>query len=240
MKNSNYLKIVIVFIGILVSEVISAQNYTYFRAEVGLTTTRFHNIENSDLINNNTIFGGGGAMYGFYFSREISKMISFEMGYSYRMYSHQFGINKNYYATTGGMESHQIPIKVDLSKDVFKDRISMFASFGYLFCINEEFSEGSGSGLNDEGDSIRVYWNLIPESKYNSLLSTSTGCRFRVYNQLFFELELGYIFGFKNLIEYDVTYWDDSGGIQVLNSKGKGEYFYFKLGLSYPIGFRNF
>ncbi|MCK4923031.1 MAG: hypothetical protein KAS71_18415 [Bacteroidales bacterium] len=228
------MRIVIVFLGILASEILSAQNYTYLRAELGLTTTKLHIIENYSLIDN-TLFEGGGAMYGFYLRREISEMLSFEIGYSYRMYSDQIGLISNYYASTGGIESHQIPFKLNLNIDVFKDRISMFASFGYLFCIEESNGGGSSSTLNSDGKSILLEWKFIPESKFNSLLSTSTGCRFRVYDQLLLEMELGYIFGFKNLIEYNVTYWDDSGVLQALNSKGKGEYYYFKLGLSYPI-----
>lgn len=173
-----------------------------------------------------------GAIYGFYLRREVSKMLSFELGYSFRKY---FGYLGDHHVTAGGFDSHQIPLKANLDIDVYKDRISLFASFGYLFCIEVSGGDGSFTQWNHQGESITIEWKSIPESKYHSLFSGSIGSRFRVFDELLLEMELGYTFGFEDLTEYNITYRDSSETVQTLSVKGKGEYWYLKVGISYPI-----
>lgn len=216
-----------IIIGILVGNLLSAQNYTYLGAELGFSTYRSQNANYPTNINFG-LYNGSGSIIGFHLRRELSKMLSIETGYSSNTYG-------DYYLPNVAFESHQIPLKGNLNINVYRDRISTFASFGYLFCIEESLSSGSFGIWNSEGDGIVVDWSYISESKYNSLFVASSGCRFRLLDELLIEMELGYAFGLKAIREYKLTFWDTSGISGSSHLTGKGNYYYFKIGLSYPI-----
>jgi len=177
----------------------------------------------------------GGRIYEFSLRKEISSILSIESGYLNRTYSQAFGLSNDKFYSFAGFETHQIPFKVNLDIYLFKDVISLYASYGYMFNIeySSPYTENSSNSFQEE--SFEIEFILIPESKYRSTFLMSTGARLRVFEELLFEIEGGRAFGPKDLRIYNFTYLNNSNSLETLTIKDKCNYWYFKFGFSYPI-----
>ncbi len=124
---------------------------------------------------------------------------------------------------------------MDIGVDIVKDRLSLYASFGYHICVQQYTGSGSNKSFNHQGDSIIIEWNYIAESEHKSLFTVGLGSRIKIVDELLMELELGYAFGNEDQREYNFTFWNESGGIQNQTTRFTGNYWRVKFGLSYPI-----
>jgi hypothetical protein len=134
-----------------------------------------------------------------------------------------------------GLSSHQIPINIEIEADVFKDRISSYASFGAKLAQLSRTGNGSFSNYYSDGLMAYIEWEPIPQAKLSVLYSAGFGSRFRVVDELIFNLETGYVFGFEDLRTYHITYEDQSGNSLTENINIKVAYWQLKFGFSYPI-----
>ncbi len=212
---------------------LSAQRYTYLGGEIGLISARLQLEDNPLGLKQDLLVDGG--FYGLYLRQEFTRVISLQVGYSWNNYEHSYIFPGGHFAMTGGLYSHQIPISVDFDVNVYKDRISVYTSFGYLFSVKQAIGWGSNSPCNLDGDSLVLEWNYIAESEHSSRYNVGIGSRFRVVDEFLAELELGYVFGFNDLREYVFTYWDHSGNMQTQSATGQGNYWVLRFGFSYPI-----
>lgn len=227
------MRTVLTILFVLTFSIAAGQKYTYFGGGIGLISSRFQLNENLS-IRSPTIINGGS--YDVYLRQDMTDFLAIELGYSWRNYDSEFLLPGDSYAYPSvGLWSHLIPINIDIGVDVLKDRISLFASFGYLICVKQYTGSGSNMPYNHNGDSIIIQWDYIAESDHSSLFTIGIGTRVRILDELRFEVELGYAFGFKDQREYELTYWDQYGIPHVQNTTYKGEYWRLKFGLSYPI-----
>jgi hypothetical protein len=218
---------------VLTFSIATGQRYTYLGGGIGIISSKFQLNENLSIRSPTIITGGS---YDVYLRQDLTDFLAFELGYSWRNYASEYMLPGNSFAYPSvGLWSHLIPINIDIRVDVLKDRISLYASFGYLISVKQYAGSGSIKSFNHKGDSILVQWDYIAESDHSSHFTIGLGTRVRVFDELRFEVELGYAFGFKDQRKYEFTYWDQYGAPQVQNTTYKGEYWYLKIGLSYPI-----
>lgn len=227
------MRISLLIITLLINGILFAQKDTYFQAHFGYSSTGLKIPFNTPKIY--TQWYSGGCIYEFSLRKEISPILSIGTGYSNRSYSQSFGLSNNKFYSFAGFETHQIPLKVNLDIDLFKDVISLYASYGYMFNIeySSPYNDNISSTYTEE--SFEIEFILIPESKYRSTFLMSTGARLRVFEELRFEIEGGRAFGLKDLRIYNFTYLDNSNSLETLTIKDKCNYWYFKFGFSYPM-----
>lgn len=212
---------------------ISAQRYTYLGAGIGLISSKYQLDENPSIRSPTTINGG---YYDIYLRQVLTKFLSAEIGYSWRNYDSEYLLPGDSYALPHvGLWAHLIPINLDVGVDVYRNRLSLYASFGYHICIQQYTGSGTSYSFNSNGDSIIVDWDYIADSEHKSVFTIGVGTRFRAIDELIVEFEFGYAFGFEDQREYWFTYWNDTGEIQHLSTTFSGNYWRIKFGTSYPI-----
>ena len=212
---------------------ISAQRYTYLGGGIGLISARFQVNESLWLLHSESFIDGGS--YDAYLRQEITKFLSFELGYSWRNYDFEYELfeDQSIYSSEG-FWAHQIPINIDVEVDVLKDRISAYATFGYLICIKQATGQND-TYISQGGDSLMIEWNYIAESDQASQFTVGFGSRFRLFDEFLLDLEIGNAFSLKDLREYKFTFKDQLGNTQFKTNTFRGDYWYFKIRFSYPI-----
>ncbi|MFW5820125.1 MAG: hypothetical protein ACOCWA_02455 [Bacteroidota bacterium] len=213
---------------------LQAQDYTWFRAGIGYTASKLYKVGGSAEFSNT--LEPSGAFYNFNLRKEISEMISIETGFMERGYHNNFSIDGDKYGSFGSFESYQIPLKIYLDLNLYRERILMFTSFGYTFCIEGHTGSGLVTSTSIKDTVVlTASYSTLPESKYHSLFSVSTGARIRIIEELLIELELGYAFGFEDLRRFEITYYDDSGVLNEIYGTDRGRYWFLGIRLSYPL-----
>ncbi len=227
------MRITLLILCLLANSILFAQKYTYFQVQFGYSSTGLNMPENTPQIYNQWYAGGG--TYEFHLRQEISSIISMELGYAYRSYFQSFGLRKDQFQSMGQFNTHQIPLKGNLDVYLYKDVISVYASFGYMFNIEVSPSVSNVITSFHQEDFVKTEWVLLPKSKYRSTFLINTGARIRLIEELQFEVELGRAFGFKDVRIYNLTYLDNSNSLKTFTVNDRCNYWYFKFGLSYPI-----
>lgn len=215
------------------SSSIFAQRFTYIGGGFGLISARFQNNESLWLTLSNSFIDGGS--YDAFIRQEIVNFLSIEIGYSWRNYDFEYQIDDNLTATSSmGFWAHQIPVNIDVEVDVYKDFISAYATVGYLFCVIQ--GEGNSKQYETQnGGSLTVGWNNISSPGPSSQFTIGVGARFRLVDEFYVDTEIGNAFAVKDLREFKITYEDQSGNIKVYANPFQGNYWYFKIRISYPI-----
>ena len=227
------MRITLLILCLLTNGILFAQKYTYFQVQFGYSSTGLNMPENTPRIYNPWYSGGG--TYEFHLRQEISSIVSLESGYSHRSYSQSFGLSKDHFQSIGQFNTHQIPLKGNLDVFLYKDFISLYASFGYMFNIEVSPSVSNIRTSFHQEDFVKTEWILLPESKYRSSFLMNTGVRLRLFEELLFEIELGRAFGFRDVRIYNLSYLDNSNSLKTLTINDRCNYWYFKFGLSYPL-----
>ncbi len=227
------MRIILIFIIVFAGNCLQAQNYNWFQAGFGYTTSKSCKVGGADGIYNTP--DPDGAFYNFLLRKDISQMTSIETGFMERGYMITLGVAGNNYVSFGASEAYQIPLKIFFDLNLYKDKIFMYTSFGYLFCIEDNSGSGEVISTGFNTDSIAVAFRYLPGSKFHSLYTVSTGFRLRIVDELFLQLELGYAFGFEDIMEFEITYYDDSGVLKEISMTDRGRYWFLGIGLSYPL-----
>jgi hypothetical protein len=225
------MRISILIIGIATNCILYAQKNTYFQVHWGSSSTGFKIQDYSPQIYNSCYVGGH--LYDFHLRQELVSIMSIEFGYSNRSYYQAFGLKKNYLYSTEQFITNQFPISINLDINVYKD-VSLYSSYGYMFCIERSISDGNIISLPNE-EYLAIDWKYIPGSKYNSKFLVNLGARIRIIDELLFEIECGRAFRTKDFRIYSFTFKDNSGLFKTLSTNDLGNYWYFQFGLSYPI-----
>jgi hypothetical protein len=162
--------------------------------------------------------------------------LSIEFGINARIYNPEFELpSGQVYGEGLGFFVHQLPINTEFETNVYKDRISAYGSIDYTLAYSQIVGHSSGSAHSPDGLSTEYSWDYIAPFRLNSLFSMGFGSRFRLVDQLQFDLELNYVFGFQDIRAYHFDYFDLEGNSHPLEIKVKDAYWQFKFGFSYPI-----
>lgn len=212
-------------------QTVNAQNYTYFGGGVTLHSATTPDDPNIFHITNPYLLDGGG--YDVTIRQEINRFLSLETGISAFNYSQDF-VYKGEYIDLGGFVSHRVPLKVELEVDVVESRIALYASFGFHLCIPSQVYTGIRTMYLESG-TMDMQEFYLSSQWYHSLYNTGIGSRFRIIDELIFELELGYAFRLSELIRYDFSYNGLSGEVSNFSYEETMDYWYLQFGISYPI-----
>ena len=214
--------------------ILSAQRNTYLGGGIGLISARFQVEKSLWLIQSESFIDGGS--YDAYLRQEITRFLSVEVGYSWRNYDFEYKLSEDQSIYNHeGFWAHQIPINIDLEVDVLKDRISAYATFGYLVCVKQATGQNNYTQISQNGDSLMIEWNYIAESDHASQFSIGFGSRFRLFDEFLLDLEIGNVFSLKDLRDYKFTFKDQLGNTQSQTNTFRGDYWYLKIRFSYPI-----
>jgi len=235
--NSRFLEVsLFCMVCLSASHLVSAQPYTYFGGGISLFSSSMFTGPVSPLTK--ASFGIDGGAYDVTLRQEINGFLSLETGISAHNLEYDYLFNNDIYVHIGAFPVHKIPLKAELEVDVLRDRIAAFASFGYQFCIpfdNSSRRYTSYSAVGENMESVGVEWNYNPDRWFYSLYQVGTGLRFRLVDALLFELELGYGFSLKNMINATLTYLGQTGEEIIYIHKDGLNYWYMQFGFSYPI-----
>lgn len=227
------MRTLLIAILMLITSIVTAQRYTYLGGGVGIISSKYQLNESLSIRSPTTINGGS---YDIYLRQDLTKFLAAEIGYSWRNYDSEYLLPGDSYAFPSvGIWAHLIPVNMDIGVDIVKDRLSLYASFGYLICVQQYTGSGSNKSFNNQGDSLIIEWDYVAESEHKSLFTVGLGSRINIVEDLLMELELGYAFAYEDQREYIFTYWDESGGIKNQTAIFNGNYWRVKFGLSYPI-----
>jgi len=224
------MKISLLILLIFVSVSLYSQRNTYYGAELGLTNPRLLH-SNSNNISYRNDFGH--PIFGFSLRQELGKKISLETGYFYHIYMEEFLVYQ-IYSAPGVFTTHQIPVLMHISKDVYKDRIQLFASIGPLFCLQTQLVGAVSEGFDGSGKKISVLTNN--GEQFYTLIGGELGIHYKVVDELLLSLTGGFHYGLKKIREYDIEYWDEDVLLSSMKSYSKGEFWKITFGLSYPLG----
>jgi hypothetical protein len=207
------------------------RRFNYFGGGMTLATTTMMDNSNIFALSKPFFLYGGG--YDVTIRQEINDFLSLESGLNV------FNFHMTYpfmgeYTEHWGLMSHNIPLKAELEVDLLRDRIALYGSFGIQFNYADQTSYGWGTLYMNHVE-LEYHKNYLPETRVYSRYIAGSGARFRLVDQLIFELELGFGFRVKDLLEYEFTYRDDSGTSTDFIIREPTDYWYISYGISYPI-----
>jgi hypothetical protein len=228
------MKIVLVFTLLTFCIQVPGQKYTWFGGGIGLISASGRG-STANPVHSTWLLDGGS--YGGFIRQDITKFLSFEIGFSYRNFGCDFRLSSGQTVYSNvGFPAYQVPVNIDLEVDVMDERISFHSSFGYLFKLYQYTGPyGTIMQYSIDGDSLIYNYKYLPASEYSSHFIAGAGARFRLIDQLRFELELVYIFRFNDIREYDITTWDEAGNPEYGNEIIHGNYWHLQAGFSFPV-----
>lgn len=209
-----------------------SQHYTYIGGGMNLNSAtsvqQFGPFEVSNVIE---LDGGS---FDVSIRQEINDLISIETGLSHHNYSQLFLINDQY-MSLGGFESFRLPVKLELEVPLYKDRIIGYTSFGTHICHAPLWDIG-GITTNYKNEGILEMTNEYASGHLIFLMySAGSGCRFRIVDQLLFEMEFGYTFRTKHLLNHYVTFTDLDENVSDFLYQDKHNFFYLQGAITYPV-----
>lgn len=224
------MKPILIVVLLLLSVSLHSQNTTYLGVELGLTNPRLLDVNNS-LISYIPDFGH--VCFGFSLRREVGHIFSIETGYLRHEYMDDFKVN-NIYTSAGAFLTHQIQLLLHISKEIYDNKVSLFAMIGPQFCIEQ--GTGHVVVIAYDGSGKRLIVNYESNEMYFALISGEVGISYKVFDEFALTLSGGFYKGFKKIREYNVEYCDDDVLLNTLSTYSQGEYWHITLGASYPIG----
>lgn len=211
---------------------LNAQRYTYIGGGMNLNSA-IHVSQFGPFDVSNIMELDGGS-YDVSLRQEINDLVSLETGLSHHNFSNWFLIN-NQHIYLGSFESFRLPLKLELEVSLYKDRIIGYAGFGTHICHASPWDTGGRSINHKNEGTLEFTREYTMDHLIYLMYSAGSGIRFRIVDQLLFELELGYTFRVKHLVNHYVTFTDLTGTSTDFLYQDKHNFFYLQGAITYPV-----
>ncbi|MEP6793496.1 MAG: hypothetical protein ABJB16_04165 [Saprospiraceae bacterium] len=232
------MKYIFILVSLSLSSHLYGQQSTYIGFDVNVSHDIYAFMDEEKLLIPSPIISGSGGMI---FRQELHKNISIETGLIYKLYSKGFGISglPNSRFSFNAINTWQIPVRFKTKVNITKDIFSISPSIGYIFCINNSYYSGAGSGSRRSLGHLTIY-SRNETSDYSltrifPLLETSIGFEFRVFKHSILTISPTYFIGFTKIIQLDIEYQKLGSSTNLATAFTKGQNLSLGLGLRFPI-----
>lgn len=174
----------------------------------------------------------------------ISNNIKIESGLIWKLYREGSGIktsNDLTYSLALGYYTWQVPIRINASIPIYKDKISIITRAGYHLCKNTDPQRTSlemGSATYESSPENNYSYTIasnVTNDKYFNLLETGIGLEFKLSEKMQLITMASYYAGFKPLITKDLKYTIGNNSEQNASIVSKGNYLNYSLGLRFDL-----
>jgi len=212
---------------------LNAQRQTYFGVGLTFASTTSPNDKNIFHLTNNYILDGGG--YNVTIRQEINDFLSLKTGISSLILSPDM-IHQDHYFGISFFFAHTIPLQAELEVDLLKDRIAFYGSAGVNFTVREVYDpETNYTVIYLKEARMKVSRNYLTDGSFHVNFTAGTGFRFRLFDELYFDLELGYASHISDLVAYHFTWMPDTDDAYSFTWEDPLDYWYIRGGFSYSI-----
>jgi hypothetical protein len=186
--------------------------------------------------------------FGLTVRRHINKSLSGEIGVFTKPYTVGFGARLSSFSIESNSSSAftlQIPLRLNSKINIYKNKIFIGATIGYVYAFNLSSGRGDTSGVynpkysnntKSQTDSIFYFTRTrTTNDKQFSLIQTGLSVEFRLYKNISLEVFYNYYTGFKHFQDTKITYIINDSPIYFTKMFMTGSYSSFGLSLQSAI-----
>jgi hypothetical protein len=186
--------------------------------------------------------------FGLTIKKYLNKSLSIESGVISKPYTVGFGIN----APSFYMESNsssaltiQVPIRLNSKINLYKNKVFLGGTVGYVFAFNTDPGRGDTSGFynpkysNSSKSSLdSVFYSsrtLTTNDKHFSLIQSALSLEVFLFQNISLEISYSYYTGFEHFQDTKIFYIINNSPVQISNMFMSGSYSSFEISLHSPI-----
>jgi hypothetical protein len=214
---------------------VSGQNKIYLGIESGVANDIYTIKDNGEHLKSVPLIN---IPWGLNVRQELKRNFFVETGFIVKFYQEGFGFKTvPYYGVGSDDASWLIPMRLGLSKNLFKRKIYLVPVIGYTFGIHPPYGYGLGYGSSASGSTVfRYNYTENPNSsRYFSLIQAGVGFEFSVFRTMLFSISANYYKGLNIINQLDINYTMNNSAPITGSAISKGDFWCAGAGLKYPI-----
>jgi len=187
-------------------------------------------------------------LYGFNLGYEFRNNLILETGVYKNQFSYAFyfkgdnGTKPFKNSSFSNFTSFQVPISLKTKFNLYRNKVSLLSSAGFVWLTNEyrgyQFLSGQGNGWAKDGeniDSASYSLHTVKLSGNNILIQAGSGIEVYVLKTFYLDLSGIFYYGVKKISLLEMTYTVNNSKTYSAGTTFKGNSINILLGLKYPL-----